>query len=112
MPPSEKFRKVEPSPDKGLLMTILGKRPEMPSSRKPECYNYAAMSKYTISRNDDEPIGMHTTDLDAQDVLDFLESVDAYLYSVGEYDEEEEQVERLNGDEWLNKYTTHARVLK
>ena len=93
-------------------MTILGKHPGIPSIRNPECYNDAAMSKYTISRNDDEPIGMHTTDIDEQAVLDFLESVDAYLYSVGEYDEDEEQVERLNGDEWLNKYTTLTRVLK
>lgn len=70
------------------------------------------MSKYTISRNDDEPIGMHTTDLDAEAVMDFLESVDAYLYSVGEYDEEDEQVERLNGQEWLDQKTEMRRALK
>lgn len=82
------------------------------SIRKPVCYNDTAMSKYTISRNDDEPIGMHTTDLDAEAVMAFLETVDAYLYSVGEYDDEDEQVERLNGQEWLDQKTEMRRALK
>jgi hypothetical protein len=82
------------------------------SIRKPKCYNNAAMSKFTISRNDSEPIGMRTTDLDADAVMDFLESVDAYLYSVGEYDDEDEQVERLNGQEWLDQKTEMRRALK
>lgn len=70
------------------------------------------MNTYTISRNDDEPIGMHTTDLDSDAVLAFLEEVDAYLYSVGEYDEEDECVERLNGQEWLDQKTELRRALK
>lgn len=70
------------------------------------------MNTYTISRNDDEPIGMHTTDLDPEAVLAFLEEVDAYLYSVGEYDEEDECVERLNGQEWLDQKTEMRRALK
>lgn len=71
------------------------------------------MTTYSISRNDDEPIGMHTTDLDAEAVLAFLQETDAYFYSVSEWDNEENEiVERLNGDEWLNKYTTFERVLK
>lgn len=93
-------------------MTILGKRHEMPSIRNPECYNDAAMNTYCISANNGEDIGQIVTDLDAEAVLAFLEETDAYLYSVGEYDEEDDCVERLNGDEWLNKYTTLTRVLK
>ena len=70
------------------------------------------MNTFCISANNDEEIGQKTTDLDAESVLSFLEETDAYLYSVGEYNEEDECVERLNGDEWLNKYTTTTRVLK
>lgn len=70
------------------------------------------MSIYCISRQDGEPIGMRVTDLDASEVLAFLEEVDAYLYSVSEWDDEDECVERLNGEEWLNEYTTFAGILK
>ena len=70
------------------------------------------MTTFNISRNDDEEIGLKTTDLDADAVLAFLEEVDAYLYSVGEYDEDEECVERLNGEEWLNQNTELRRCLK
>lgn len=55
---------------------------------------------------------MRVTDLDASEVLAFLEEVDAYLYSVSEWDDEDECVERLNGEEWLNEYTTFAGILK
>lgn len=70
------------------------------------------MNTYRISANNDEEIGQKVTDLDAEAVLAFLEEVDAYLYSVSEWDEDDECVERLNGDEWLNKYTTLTRVIK
>jgi hypothetical protein len=69
-------------------------------------------TRYSISSQDDSPIGVCTTDLDAQEVLSFLSQTDAYLYSVGEYDEDEECVERLNGQEWLDQNTEMRRVLK
>lgn len=45
--------------------------------------------KFTISRNDNTPIGLVTTDLDAEGAFLFLEQCDdPYLYSVWEYDDE------------------------
>jgi len=69
------------------------------------------MNTYRISANNDEEIGQKVTDLDAESVLAFLEEVDAYLYSVSEWDEDDECVERLNGDEWLTQKTRMERVL-
>ena len=69
--------------------------------------------KFTISRNDNTPIGMITTNLDSEGVFLFLEEVDApYLYSVGEYDDEDNCIDRLNGEEWLNENTEMRRCLK
>jgi len=70
------------------------------------------MNTYRISANNDEEIGQKVVDLDAEAVLDFLEEVDAYLYSVSEWDGEDECVERLNGDEWLEQKTELRRGLK
>lgn len=61
------------------------------------------MNTYRISRNDDKPIKTRkTTDLSACDVAEFLSSVDACLYSIGEYGEDDDCVERLNGEEWID----------
>lgn len=68
---------------------------------------------YSISHNEGEEIGVAHIDLDEESTMNFLMETDAYLYSVAEWDNEEDEiVERLNGDEWLNKYTTLTRVLK
>lgn len=58
---------------------------------------------YTISHYDDEPIKEPHEDLSQEDTFNFLMKVDAYLYSVGEYDEDDDQIERLNGEEWLEQ---------
>lgn len=71
------------------------------------------MSKYTISHNNGEEIGVAHVDLDDESTMNFLEEVaDPYLYSVGEYDEDDECVERLNGQEWLDQKTEMRRTLK
>jgi hypothetical protein len=69
------------------------------------------MNTYRISANNNEEIGQKVVDLDAKAVLAFLEEVDAYLYSVSEWDDEDECVERLNGDEWLEQKTRMERVM-
>lgn len=66
---------------------------------------------YTISHNYDEEIGMAHENLDQEDTFNFLMDVDAYLYSVGEYDEDDNQIERLNGEEWLEQNSEVSRVL-
>jgi hypothetical protein len=71
------------------------------------------MSTYTISRNDDEPIvGTRVHSIDELEVYRFLEPLmerdEAFLYSVGEYDEDEECVSRMNGEEWMNENTREA----
>lgn len=64
------------------------------------------MSTYNISRNDDAPIpGVKTFDLSEAELRAFLLKADAadeaYLYSVGERDEDDDFVARMNGQEWL-----------
>jgi len=71
------------------------------------------MNTFYISRNDGADIGQKVSDLDAEAVLAFLEeTADIYLYSVGEYDDDNQRVERLNGEEWLHKHTEMRRCLK
>ena len=45
--------------------------------------------------------------------MNFLMETDAYLYSVAEWDNEEDEiVERLNGQEWLDQKTEMRRCPK
>ena len=67
---------------------------------------------YTISHNEGEEIGIAHVDLDEESCMNFLLDTHAELYSVGEYDGEEECVERLNGAEWLEQRTELRRCLK
>jgi len=100
---------------KGLLIEIFRKEAESQNNRKPECYNNAAMGKttYSIIHNEDEEIGVAHTDLDEESTMNFLMETDAYLYSVAEWDNEEDEiVERLNGQEWLDQKTEMWRCLK
>lgn len=70
------------------------------------------MSTYCISHNYDEAIGMVHEGLDAESTMNFLLEVDAYLYSVSEWDENDDIIGRLNGEEWLNQNTEMVRALK
>jgi hypothetical protein len=57
---------------------------------------------YSISLNEDE-----------ESTMNFLMETDAYLYSVAEWDNEEDEiVERLNGQEWLDQKTEMRRCPK
>lgn len=68
---------------------------------------------YSISHNEGEEIGVIHMDLDDESTMNFLLETDAYLYSVAEWDNEEEAiVERLNGQEWLDQKTEMRRCLK
>lgn len=68
---------------------------------------------YDISHNEDEKIGIAHNGLDSEAVLNFLSETDAYLYSVVEYDEAEDEFgQRLNGEEWLREHTEMRRCLK
>ena len=68
---------------------------------------------YSISHNEDEEIGAAHTDLDEESTMNFLMETDAYLYSVAEWDNEEDEiVERLNGQEWLDQKPEMRRCLK
>jgi hypothetical protein len=75
-------------------------------------YDKMTMMKYTISHNDDEEIGAAHEDLSEEETLAFLLEVTPYLYSVGGYDEEDDCVERLNGEEWLHEHAQPTMVLK
>lgn len=67
---------------------------------------------YSISHNDGEEIGVIHTGLDDESTMNFLMETDAYLYSVAEWDDEEDEiVERLNGQEWLDRKTEMRRCL-
>ena len=68
-------------------------------------------TKFTISHNNSEEIGVAHADLDDESTMGFLVETDAYLYSVAEWDEDDNLVERLNGEEWLNQHTELRRVL-
>jgi hypothetical protein len=70
------------------------------------------MTKTTYSISHNEEIGVAHTDLDEQSTMNFLMGTDAYLYSVAEWDNEEDEiVERLNGQEWLDQKTRTERAL-
>jgi len=76
---------------------------------------HAAVQKttYSISHNEDEEIGLVHIGLDEESTMNFLMGTDAYLYSVAEWDNEEEEiVERLNGQEWLDQKTEMRGYLK
>lgn len=65
------------------------------------------MNRYSISRQDDQPMGFDNFDLNDVQAWCFLDEHrdEAYLYSVVERDEDDEYVCRMNGDEWLNANT-------
>jgi hypothetical protein len=67
---------------------------------------------YCISHNEDEEIGVAHIDLDKESVFNFLNEAHPELYSVSEWDENDDIVERLNGEEWLQQNTEMRRVLK
>jgi len=55
-----------------------------------------------ISHNEDEKIIEPHTDLTKEQVKHFFKNKISYLYSVAEYDEDNEIIERLNGLEWMS----------
>lgn len=81
------------------------------------------MSRFSISRNDNKPLtqgylprGMTgsptvVSDLTEAEVYHFLEPIpDPYLYSIGERDEDDEPVGRMNGEEWLAARTVTPKT--
>lgn len=67
---------------------------------------------FNISHKLGEDTGLSCTSLDDESTMNFLEEVaDPYLYFVQELDGENE-VEILNGEEWLYKHTEMRRCLK
>ena len=67
---------------------------------------------FSISSDDGEEIATIHTGLCSNEVLAFLEEHEASRFSVAEYDESDDQIERLNGEEWLNQKTELQRALK